>query len=219
MRRAAFRASRQGLRALCPERHLRPPGGSTAAALWSNTTALCPCARSRRTMLAPIRPRPIIPICMPVPLRAAVPRSIAPRRGRPPAAVARRAAPAPGIRRGCRAPCSICASVVTSGGVRVSTLPIVVLKLRPRSRARVHHGLGREFRRRLGVAVDDEVEAEQEAAAAHVADQCVALLHLVEAIERQRRRRARAFSTSPSSSMISIVVSAARQVTGFFSCV
>ena len=37
---------------------------ATASALASNTTHSWPCCISRRTMLAPIRPRPIIPSCM-----------------------------------------------------------------------------------------------------------------------------------------------------------
>src|SRR5579885_945724 len=36
----------------------------TAAALVSNTTQRCPLRMRRRTMLAPIRPRPIIPSCI-----------------------------------------------------------------------------------------------------------------------------------------------------------
>ena len=75
--------------------------------------------------------------------------------------------------------------MTVSGGVRVSTLPIVVLNESPRSSARYMTRFGRVLGRRLGGAVRDELEAEQEAAAAHVADQRAGALHLVQARQRQ----------------------------------
>ena len=71
----------------------------------------------------------------------------------------------------------------------------------------------------LLVAIGDELDADQQAAAAHVADQPDALLQLGEPLAAPSAPTLAAFSTRPSSSMISMVVSAARAVTGFFSCV
>ena len=83
----------------------------------------------------------------------------------------------------------------------------------------VEHGLGKLRIGLFRVAALHELDAEEEAAAAHISDRGKPALHRVKAFERQPRRRFAAFSTRPSSSMISIVVSAARAVTGFFSCV
>ena len=47
-----------------PDRAFPRPARSTAFGDMSKTTHSWPPLRSRRTMLAPIRPRPIIPSCM-----------------------------------------------------------------------------------------------------------------------------------------------------------
>ena len=43
------------------------PSSATESGLTSHTTQVWPSRMSRRTMLAPIRPRPIIPSCMAAP--------------------------------------------------------------------------------------------------------------------------------------------------------
>jgi hypothetical protein len=78
---------------------------------------------------------------------------------------------------------SISAVVMVSGGKSVSTLPKVVLKLRPLE-AGVEHGLCRVGGRLLGRAVVDQIDAEQQAEAAHVADQRVSGLELPQPPER-----------------------------------
>jgi hypothetical protein len=81
---------------------------------------------------------------------------------------------------------SIWAGVTISGGVSVSTLPIVVLNDRPRDSGAVEHTLGDGAGRGLALAVLHQLQPEQQTAAAHVADQRVAPLHLVQPRQRLR---------------------------------
>src|SRR5687767_951275 len=80
----------------------------------------------------------------------------------------------------------ISAWVTMRGGVSVSTLPMVVLKERPLSRARVEDGLGELGIRLPRGAVFHELDAEHQSAPAHVADRRQARRHFAHALERDR---------------------------------
>ena len=96
---------------------------------------------------------------------------------------------------------SIWASVTIRGGVRVRTLPMVVLKFRPRAERLVEHGVGRVGGRGTVLPVEHELGTHQAAPAAHVADQRMPTHHLPQLAKPESPIRA-AFSTRCSSSMI-----------------
>ena len=82
---------------------------------------------------------------------------------------------------------AISASVTVKGGVKVSTLPNVVLNDNPRSIAAIHHLLGLRVGRRLAGAVGHQFDPDHQPAPAHVADQRMFQLQFGQALARRRR--------------------------------